>query len=199
VFANQKLIFVTKEINNVSFSSNDQVVKVTSPEEIKNTLTSFFLDKTLKRLFFYSHNYKQLKADFRSLFREILAAGGMVSNENREFLLIFRRGKWDLPKGKCDNNESAAAAAVREVKEETGLKKPIIAGEPLITRHIYEQGNEWILKITYWYPMTASKSEVLTPQKEEDITKVLWANKEKINEAMKNSYPSIHWLFELHC
>ena len=53
----------------------------------------------------------------------IQAAGGLVNNEKDEILMIFRRGKWDLPKGKLDKGETLEECAVREVEEETGLKK----------------------------------------------------------------------------
>ena len=36
----------------------------------------------------------------------IIAGGGIVTNELGELLMIFRRGKWDLPKGKLDKGES---------------------------------------------------------------------------------------------
>jgi len=49
-----------------------------------------------------------------------LPAGGLVTNENNELLMIFRRGKWDLPKGKADEGETVEACALREVEEETG-------------------------------------------------------------------------------
>ena len=32
----------------------------------------------------------------------ITAAGGLVFNQNDELLMIYRRGKWDLPKGKLE-------------------------------------------------------------------------------------------------
>ncbi|MEI7526764.1 MAG: NUDIX domain-containing protein, partial [Mariniphaga sp.] len=72
--------------------------------------------------------------DFISMFKYIPAAGGLVKNEKGEFLFIHRLGFWDLPKGKIDkkdlreplssigDNPSARNAAIREVKEETGLK-----------------------------------------------------------------------------
>jgi 8-oxo-dGTP pyrophosphatase MutT (NUDIX family) len=39
-------------------------------------------------------------SSFFSLFKIIEAAGGVVKNGRGEILFIFRRGKWDLPKGK---------------------------------------------------------------------------------------------------
>ncbi len=43
---------------------------------------------------------------FEKAFRNVRAGGGLVRNSNGEFLLIFRRGKWDLPKGKLDTGET---------------------------------------------------------------------------------------------
>ena len=54
--------------------------------------------------------------------KTIIAAGGLVLNEKNELLMIFRRGFWDLPKGKVDEGETLEQCAVREVKEETGLQ-----------------------------------------------------------------------------
>ncbi|MBM3413275.1 MAG: NUDIX hydrolase, partial [Bacteroidetes bacterium] len=38
--------------------------------------------------------------------KKILAGGGVVVNENNQVLFIFRRKKWDLPKGKLDPEEN---------------------------------------------------------------------------------------------
>ena len=51
----------------------------------------------------------------------IKAGGGLVKNEKGEVLFMFRKGKWDLPKGKLDPGETMDACAVREVMEETGV------------------------------------------------------------------------------
>ena len=69
--------------------------------------------------------------------KKIIAAGGLVINENDELLMIFRRGKWDLPKGKLDKGESIADCALREVMEETGLQQVKIEKPLGITYHEY--------------------------------------------------------------
>ncbi|MCK7539615.1 MAG: NUDIX domain-containing protein [Marinilabiliales bacterium] len=67
------------------------------------------------------------KYDLFSLFNIVIAAGGFVRNEKDEILFIFRRGHWDLPKGKLNHKkgiiEKKKDAAVREVMEETGIEK----------------------------------------------------------------------------
>ena len=42
----------------------------------------------------------------KDLYSPIDAAGGIAYNEHGEILMIFRRGKWDLPKGKRDEGEN---------------------------------------------------------------------------------------------
>ena len=57
---------------------------------------------------------------------DIYAAGGIVFDDQRRLLLI-RRGRppaalaWSVPGGRCLPGESAEAACVRELAEETGL------------------------------------------------------------------------------
>jgi len=53
----------------------------------------------------------------------ILAAGGVVVREG-SVLLVHRtqHNDWSLPKGKLDPGETPLAAAVREVREETGYE-----------------------------------------------------------------------------
>ena len=51
----------------------------------------------------------------------LVAAGGLVENEKGEILFMFRRGKWDMPKGKRDPGETLEECALREVEEETGV------------------------------------------------------------------------------
>ena len=58
---------------------------------------------------------------FKTDFHLIKAAGGAVTDDEGRILLIYRKGKWDLPKGKLEDNEPIELCADREVKEETGL------------------------------------------------------------------------------
>ncbi len=125
--------------------------------------------------------------------RKIIAAGGLVTNEKGELLMIFRRGKWDLPKGKLDAGETIAQCAVREVSEETGITG-IELGE-LIDTGYHEYFDEWIketvTKETHWYAMRAPGKQVLVPQTEEDITDIRWVAGEELAKCLQNSYPNI--------
>ena len=43
---------------------------------------------------------------FFAEFKYVEAAGGVVSNEHGESLMIYRNNRWDLPKGHLDMGES---------------------------------------------------------------------------------------------
>ncbi len=122
------------------------------------------------------------------------ASGGMVYNENGQLLMMFRRGQWDLPKGKIDEGETIEACAIREVEEETGLKG-IKLIEPLqITYHTYTYRGNDVLKPSHWFKMECSGRQQLIPQLEEDITELRWVDRQEAAELMKHAYPSIREL-----
>ncbi len=125
--------------------------------------------------------------------KKIVAAGGLVVNEKNEILFIFRRQHWDLPKGKLDEGETIEACALREVQEETGLKKVEIVSFLCKTYHEYFDKwiNEDVIKESWWYLMKSDSSEILIPQTEEDIEKIIWVNESVIGFYLNSSYPSI--------
>ncbi|RFM28131.1 NUDIX hydrolase [Deminuibacter soli] len=123
--------------------------------------------------------------------KEITAAGGLVFNDANELLVIYRRGKWDLPKGKLDEGETIEACAVREVEEETGLTQLVLGEKIGVTHHAYVQDGDNILKASHWYRMQAPGAQKLVPQTEEDIEKIQWINATALPELLKNSYSNI--------
>jgi 8-oxo-dGTP pyrophosphatase MutT (NUDIX family) len=121
----------------------------------------------------------------------IVAAGGIVENEDGKILLQYRRGKWDLPKGKLDNGETIEDCAVREVEEETGLRN-IILGELVgITHHLYTEKQKEIDKETHWYAMKVKGQQKLVPQIEEDIMELRWVGENDLQEYLSDTYPNI--------
>jgi len=135
--------------------------------------------------------------DFCSKFIMVEAAGGLVFNKDGYILMIFRNGKWDLPKGKLEIGESVEECAIREVEEECGISGLIIENKIKDTYHTYDLEGEKILKRTYWYKMNTDFNGKLTPQIEEGITKVSWVGKDQISEKLKNSYGNISDIFKI--
>src|SRR5687768_10305781 len=93
---------------------------------------------------------ESLWQELYKLYEPIDAGGGVVVNENGDVLMIYRRGKWDLPKGKLDEGEDIAECALREVSEETGLQKLELKEKICDTYHIYSQYGQNLLKHTAW-------------------------------------------------
>jgi len=128
----------------------------------------------------------------------IIAAGGIVVNPNKEILWIFRRGFWDLPKGKLDPNETIEACALREVMEETGVSNLVLGDLIMTTTHIYHDKyvNTEVEKTTYWYIMTTDQLQDGIPQTEEDIEAIAWVKKEDIAPYLAKTYETIKQVME---
>jgi 8-oxo-dGTP pyrophosphatase MutT (NUDIX family) len=123
----------------------------------------------------------------------IIAAGGIVVNPNKEILWIFRRGFWDLPKGKLDPNETIEACALREVMEETGVSNLVLGDLIMTTTHLYHDMylNTEVEKTTYWYKMTTDQLQDGIPQTEEEIEAIAWVKKEDIAPYLAKTYDTI--------
>jgi 8-oxo-dGTP pyrophosphatase MutT (NUDIX family) len=121
----------------------------------------------------------------------IEAAGGLVQNENNDFLFIYRNDKWDLPKGKIEKKEKIKVAAVREVEEECGIKVSSLNDKICNTFHVYPYKGEIVIKKTYWFDMRCKGQEKLIPQTEEGITDARWFKKNDVAEIVANTFPSI--------
>lgn len=131
---------------------------------------------------------------FKSLMqktRVIKAAGGLVQNGEGEYLFIHRLGKWDLPKGKVEENEKSKEASVREVEEECGIQVDYLGPKFATTYHTYCMRNKFILKQTKWYRMGVNKKPRLAPQLEEDIQEAIWLSPSALPQVRENTYPLI--------
>lgn len=146
----------------------------------------------------YGKPNEELLNAFLQLFVIINAAGGIITNVNQEILLIYRHLRWDLPKGKCEANETIEETAIREVKEECGLDELQIIRKLSPTFHSYYLKGRRIMKKTHWYEMRYNGSKSPIPQLEEDITEIKWFNHSGIYHAMQNTYPSIKMLLEYY-
>lgn len=140
------------------------------------------IEETLEALFDYANG--------------IVAAGGVVFNPKKDVLTIFRRGFWDLPKGKVDAGETIEQAAVREVEEETGAKVRLRNTNALRTYHCYIMYGKECIKETYWYDMDLLHDKELTPQTEEGITEIKFMNKADFETLKAEFHPLVAAILE---
>lgn len=121
--------------------------------------------------------------------KPVTASGGVVYRQKEkdqpQVLLIFRRGVWDLPKGKLEMGETVEECAVREVAEEIGISnQPQIMAPLKNTYHEYEENGKKYGKTTHWFGMQLPSlpKNGFDPEVEEGIKKVKWV---KLSEAKK--------------
>ncbi|MDQ3433112.1 MAG: NUDIX hydrolase [Actinomycetota bacterium] len=81
--------------------------------------------------------------------RRIEAAGGVVVADDGQVLLVHRPryDDWTLPKGKLDRGETFEEAALREVREETGLRCTL--GREVATTE-YRDSKDRPKVVRYW-------------------------------------------------
>jgi 8-oxo-dGTP pyrophosphatase MutT (NUDIX family) len=209
IFLDHRCISLMDHSADVTEGASDGI-RFTSQDQIRRLYENFEKDTSQKELNIWesqtglvdnSHPVDQpsygstgetgLIPAFLSLFTIVEAAGGLVKNEEGEWLFIFRRGKWDLPKGKLSGKESTHEAALREVQEETGIRNVIITKELPVTYHIYYHKGRRILKPVFWFEMIAPGKQDLIPETKEDIEFVEWVPAENLPVILSNTYASI--------
>ena len=127
----------------------------------------------------------------QSYYHVIEAAGGLITNQNNETLMIYRRGKWDLPKGKIEKDEPIEIAAEREIEEETGVKNLKLLNKLKNTYHTYNEKGVEVFKITHWFHFSIDDNPVLIPQIEEEIIDIKWFSNDDLSAPLSNTYESI--------
>lgn len=193
IFFNEKPIYLTNTLSEelillstqpeVFYSNNQPLATAQFLQQIKSaSITSCII---------LGSNFTAIKKTFFDLFTPIVAAGGIVQNTNKELLFIYRRGKWDLPKGKQDDGETIETCAQREIEEETGVTQLTLKRKVGETYHIYEDAEKVYLKTSHWFYFTTDSPHTLTPQAEEQITEVKWVNTQNIKQPIANTYSSI--------
>jgi 8-oxo-dGTP pyrophosphatase MutT (NUDIX family) len=191
VFFNERIVLLTDD-----FIRNFQVryglfYKYKDVDDLKELLDFYWKLKRIDTLFIFHHDIEELRERFKACFQQVYAAGGLVRNAQGRYLIMKRRGKWDLPKGKVNRNETIEEAGVREVSEETGLTDLQVVGPLMATYHSYYIDDQLILKRTSWFEMNYAGNEVPIPEYEEDITEIRWVRQEELGKFTENTYPAI--------
>jgi 8-oxo-dGTP pyrophosphatase MutT (NUDIX family) len=167
-----------------------------SPEDSKELIIK--LDKykkgALKHIVLMTEDKIKVKEKIKSAFKVIKAAGGVVIAP-QGWLMMYRRKKWDLPKGKIDAGENKKAAALREVKEECNVEV-MLKDKLCVTWHNYRENGQMVLKKTTWYLMEALHTADMRPQAEEDIEKLVWMDAAQRQEIQPVLFASIRFVLE---
>lgn len=199
VFINEKLICFTNNAEIVKELSDVLVLKFYQAELTPFLLKLLIDTSKINAVVICIEDVEQAFEIFKTNFKLIQAAGGIVTNSKNQKLFIYRLDKWDLPKGKIENNEAIEDAAIREVEEECGIAGLVIDGKLTDTFHVYEHKEKLILKQTFWFRMSTNYDGELIPQVEENITKAEWLSNNEIDEiVLKNTYSAIRELLKVN-
>ena len=118
--------------------------------------------------------------------REEVSAGGVVMLGNTILLLRKYNGDWVLPKGKVEKGETHEETALREVKEETGIKATIkkYLGEIHYTYKENWDQQRGVHKIVFWYLMTTKNTDTI-PQREEGFVEAKFVHKDRVIDIVR--------------
>jgi 8-oxo-dGTP pyrophosphatase MutT (NUDIX family) len=192
VFVNDRPLFLTNQVQ----KETDFKLFLLESIDIKKLIVKIFQNK-IQHAFLYHPDEKLIMKTLKAKIPVVKAGGGLVYNTKGEVLFIFRNGKWDLPKGGTEKNETMEETAIREVEEETGVTGLKITNKLPKTYHIFKRNGRYKLKVTYWYEMQTDFNGMPQGQEDEGIEKVAWIKPEEIPTVLANSYENIKLLFEV--
>ena len=184
VFLNRFQINLTSKAKFLDKTNTFLLVSIEQKEILKK------LREHKKINLFHSRKSYLLKI-FKSKIKVIIASGGIVENSKKQILFIHRKGKWDLPKGKAEKNETNRETALREVMEETGIKRLRIRKFYTNTFHLVRNNGLYFLKETSWFLMYSDFEGKLIPQVEEGIKSVKWKNLKQVKKIKEKTFKNI--------
>ncbi|WP_396160973.1 NUDIX domain-containing protein [Flavobacterium sp.] len=119
-------------------------------------------------------------------YHNIAAAVAIVFTFEDKVLFTVRnvepdKGKWDLPGGFIDPNETAEEAACREIKEELGIEISTSELKYITTspnNYLYKNVPYRTMDIFYECPL---KSDVISINAEDEIQELIWVKRSEID------------------
>jgi len=191
VFFNDRTVFFGDDFSRAFKRNKGLFYKFNNFKELYDLIELFSSLRQIRNLYIFHTDMLLLIEEFKACFTTVEAAGGLVFNGKGEFLVIRRRDRWDLPKGKLEKGETFEQAALREVEEETGLRG-LVPVMPLIsTYHVYQLRQERILKKTRWFEMKYNGDALPELQEEEEITDYRWVRPGFTDFIRSDTYSSI--------
>lgn len=189
-FLHKKLIITTEATPDYAYA---RVIECSDLENftmewIYNFLQNNFQEDTLV---FITANTDKMLNKLGEYFKILNASGGLVINPWGNLLLIFRNGKWDLPKGLIEAGETPEVAAKREIAEETGISGVSLRFPLAQTYHAYEIDGLWNLKKTFWFMFETESDQTPVCQQNEGIEKAIWVKPVLLKELLSNTYETI--------
>ena len=191
VFFKDRTVYFGDDFSRAFGKNKGLFYRFNNIRELHKLVDQFYHLDQINSLYIFHEDILMLIEEFKACFTVLEAGGGVVMNDQGEFLAIKRNGVWDLPKGKLEKGEDFETAALREVGEETGLQKLSLGSPVVSTYHTYQLQKKKILKKTRWFEMRYSGSKEPVLEEKEGITDSRWVKPGATDFIRKNTYPSI--------
>lgn len=122
----------------------------------------------------------------------------LYDDKNRRILMVKNKGKssssfYTLPGGAVENGETLEQAAIREVKEETGLEVSVTGINSVSEAFLEERGHH-VIFFTFIGRITGGKQQILLPEEIEEIT---WMDAESAAQYLHLSEGQLEWSNEI--
>lgn len=126
--------------------------------------------------------------------QQVISAGIIIFYRSREgikYLILYHgRDYWNFPKGKLEKSERSWQAALREVREETGLKSTelkFLERFKTYEKFFYRRGTEKIFKIVILYLAETSQKTITLSDEHEGYGWFTFVEAKKILSKYKDS------------
>ena len=190
VFINDRSLILTDDYSDYSSEYDTLFITYASEEAFFELIELLKDSPVLRKVCVYHDKLDDLWNIFCNKYTQVSAAGGIVQNNDR-ILFIYKNNHWDLPKGKIEKGESSESTALREVKEECGIKELSLGDSHTTTYYLFNQKGKTLLKKTEWFLMTSSEEGPLKGDEKEGITDVIWMDSNSWKSDQENSFASV--------
>lgn len=194
-YNNKALIFPGIDESQIDISATSPQSDAYETEVFSKFLSNWLTHSPITDTYIDHIAIETLSSALLNTFRIAPAAGGVVVSGKR-VVYIQRNGIPDLPKGHIESGETPENAALREVREETGIEALQIVKDLPTSWHCYDWHGEWRLKPTYWFAMQCFGDFILKPQQEENIESVQLLYKKDLDYFFCNTFRSIRETLE---
>ena len=130
----------------------------------------------------------------RRLHREISAGGIVFREENGGLGVLVTQSSahdgWIFPKGHLEHGETASDAALREVKEETGVDARIVERVGAI-RYVFRARGRQVAKTAQFYLMEYAGGR--TNDASPEVNAVLWVPEERVTSTLSFANEATLW------